>query len=164
MSNEFRILLEETFSFKGGKLYLMLLRENENFGVEVVDRDKTFGRKYTEDRKKADFLFETISNRLSAADKLSEAEKIVINAFTHQSIDKTIFTLTMYNRVCSQSDVVSLKKNKVNFHTRLQFGYRKKVKDKESVTIYVYENRTDKKPFGILYGGLEAINLIFELI
>lgn len=163
MNTDFKIINENTFSFKGGKLYLMLLYENGEFGVEVVDHTKTFGRKIAKDYKSADFLFESVANRLSQYKCLEDAENAIIKCFAFDSLDKLLFVLIMDDRISSQADIVSIK-NKFNFIINLKFGYKKKVKNSNYITIYVYEKITDKKPYGLLYGSSMANDMKFELL
>jgi hypothetical protein len=163
MDTDFKVINENTFSFKDGELYVMLLRENGEFGVEVVDREKTFGRKITQDYKTADFLFESVINRLSQYKCLEDAENAIMKCFAFDSLDKLLFVLIMDDRISSQSDIVSIE-SKFNFIIRLKFGYRKKIKNKNSITIYVYEKITDKKPYALLYGSDMANDMRFELL
>jgi hypothetical protein len=157
MNTDFRILRENTFNLKGGKLYLMLLRENGNYGVEVVDREKTFGRKMSKDRKEADFLFDTIEDRLARYKNLKEAEKAIESCFGFKSLDKLLFVLIMDDRISCQADIVAMK-GKVKFVTRPEFG------DNDSLTVYIFENKTDKKPYGVLKGTTKVNDFKFELL
>jgi len=163
MNTDFRILSENTFNLKGGKLYVMLLRDNDNYGVEVVDREKTFGRKMTESRKQAEFLFDSVTERLSRYKNLKDAVFAIEKCFAFKSLDKLLFVLIMDDKVCSQADIVAMK-GKFKFKTRLKFGYNKNVKDKDSLTVYIYENQTAKKPYGVLFGSADSKNMKFELL
>lgn len=162
MLTDFRILKEETFNFKGGKLYVMLLRENAKFGIEVVDREKSFGRKFTANRDEADFLFESIANRLSKYKNIKDAEAAIKRSFSLEPIDKLLFVLIVDDSVISQNDIVSLK-DKLKFKTRVKIDYFKKKKKENALTIYVYSD-SEKKPFGVLIGTREAKDLRLELL
>jgi hypothetical protein len=157
MNTDFNILTENTFSFKGGKLYIMLLLDKGKYGVEVVDRGKTFGRKMTETRSDADFLFESISDRLDRCKNLSEAENAIVKCFALDSLDKTLLVLFMDDKIGSQADIVSIK-GKVKFITKPKFG------DDDSLVVYIYEKRTDKKPYAVLKGTTKGDDFKFELI
>lgn len=157
MNTDFRILRENTFNLKGGKLYLMLLRDNGSFGVEVADRTKTFGRKMTVDRNQADFLFDSIEERLSRYTCIQDAEKAIETSFKFKSLNKLMFVLIMDDKICSQDDIVNMGDN-VKYYTRPQFG------DNESLTVYISEKKTDKKPFCVLTGTTKANDFKFELI
>ena len=163
MNTDFNILTEDTFSFKGGKLYVMLLVDGGKYGVEVVDRTKTFGRKMTDSRSDADFLFKSISDRLSRYTKLKDAEDAIVKCFALDSLNKVLFVLIMDDKVGSQADIVSIA-DKVKFVSKLKFGYSKKKRDKNALTVYIYENRTDKKPYAVLVGTTNADDFKFELI
>ncbi len=102
--SEFRILNENTFSLKGNKLYVMLLRENGNFGVEVVDRHKTFGRKFAEDKQEADALFEIITQKISLCKSLEEAEQMIESSFKRKNTKETLFLLLVKDAKLSQED------------------------------------------------------------
>lgn len=163
MNTDFKIFREETFSFKGGKMYLMLLCEDGNFGVEVVNREKTFGRKNTKNRAEADFLFETISDKLLKYKVLAEAENAIVRCFEMNSINKLLFVLIAEDSITTQADIVVIH-GKFEFITRPKFGYVKKKKELNGLTIYLYENRSDKKPYGLLYGSTNANDFKFEFL
>lgn len=163
MNTDFRIIKENTFSLKGGKLYTMLLRENGVFGVEVVDRTKTFGRKFAKTFEDAEFLFDSIAERIAQYKDLTDAENAIARCFAFKSLDKLLFVLIMDDRLSSQADIVAIK-GKFKFRTRLKFGYRKKVKDIDSLTIYIYDTETSKRPYAVMYGAADAQKLIFELL
>lgn len=163
MNTDFRILSENTFNLKGGKLYVMLLRDNGNYGVEVVDREKTFGRKMTETRKQAEFLFDSISDRLNRYKCLKDAVNAIERCFALDSVDKVLFTLIMDDRVSAQADIVSMK-GKVKFISQPLFNVKKDVKEKGALTVYIYEKRTDKKPYAVLVGTIKVNDFKFELL
>lgn len=135
----------------------MLLRENGNFGVEVADREKTFDRKMTKDRKEADLLFDSIEDRLARYKHLRDAEKAIETCFGFKSLDKLLFVLIMDDRISSQADIVAIK-GRVKFVTRPKFG------DDDALTVYIFENRADKKPYGVLKGTTRGDDFKFELI
>lgn len=162
MLNDFRILSENTFNFKGGKLYLMLLRENAKYGVEIVDREKSFGRKFAESRAEADYLFESIVNRLSKYKSLKDAEIAIKRCFSLKSLDKLLFVLIMDDSVVTQDDIKSLKE-KLKFKTRVKVNYLKSKKKENALTVYVYLN-SEKRAFGVLTGTREAKDLKLELL
>lgn len=157
MNNDFRVIRENTFNLKGGKLYLMLLRDNGVFGVEVVDREKTFGRQMTNTRKEADFLFDSIVDRLDKFTSIKDAENAIKRCFKVKSTDKMMFVLIMDNKVSSQTDIVAIR-DKIKFVTKVKFN-----REKGLMTIHVSENRTEK-PFATLKGTDDGKNLIFELL
>lgn len=162
MNNDFRILMEDTFEFKGGKLYLMLMRENSNFGVEVMNRTKTFGRKMAKDREEADLLYDFVSDKIKKYKTITDAEDAIKRCFVFKSVDKLLFILMADDNVISQNDIVSLK-DKVNLKTRVKINYLKNKKKKDALTVYVFLG-SDKKAFGVLTGTLEAKDLKFELL
>jgi len=161
MTTDFRILKEDTLTFKGGRLYLMLLCEKSRFGVEVVDNEKTFGRKFARSRAEADFLFESITNRLSKYKSLLDAEAALKRSFSSDDLDKILFILITDGAVVSQADITSLKE-KINFKLKVKVDYLKNKKKKNALTIYVYLN-SERKPFGVLTGTREAKDLRLEL-
>jgi hypothetical protein len=163
MNTDFRILAEETFTFKGGKLYVMLLREDAKFGVEVVNREKTFGRLFSDDRQSAEFLFDSVKNRLLLYKKIGDAEDAIVLCFGLKSMSKILFSLTMGDRVTNNADMKEIR-YKFDHDIRLKFGYKKKLKELNGLTIYIYESRTSRKPFGLLYGTDRGDDMLFELL
>lgn len=67
MSTEFKILNEETFSYKrNNKLFLMLLRDGDTYGVEIVSAHDSYGRKFCKDRAQAEKVFDFLTKKLFA--------------------------------------------------------------------------------------------------
>lgn len=162
MNTEFRVISENTFDLKGGKLYTMLLRENENFGVEVVNRTKTFGRKLTKNRKEADILFDAVSDKIAKYKHIKDAESAITRCFSLKGMDKLLFVLVAEDSVITQKDIVSLK-DRIDFKTRVKINYVKNVRKENALTVYIYLG-LDKKAFGVLIGTREAKDLKFELL
>ena len=158
MTNDFRVIRENTFNLKGGKLYVMVLRDNGKYGVEVVDREKTFGRKMTDTNKEADLLFDSIVSRLNKYTVIKDAELAIKRCFKFKSINKILFVLVMDNKISSQADIVSIG-DKVKFVTKVKFN-----RIKGLITINVFESRDEKKPFATLTGKDNGKSLIFHLI
>ena len=162
---DFRILEESTFNLKGGKLYLMLLRENGKFGIEVVNREKTFGRKYTDSQKKANLLFDIITNKLSVYTTLADAENCVIRCFSLKSVNKLMFILTADGKETTQGDIQKLREEGIiEFKMDVQFGFLKDKKKKDAISIYISETR-HSKPYGVLFGMNDGnLKMTFELL
>jgi len=159
MLNDFRILNENTFSFKGGKLYLMLLRENAKFGVEVVDREKTFGRKFAKDREEAVFLFETIGKRLSRCTNLKSAEDSIKKAFSRKKLSEILFLFTAEGRTLTQDEIGELV-IKYGLKVRTKYDYALDKRKKGAITIYVFFE-TKGKSIGKFYGKRFGSDFIF---
>lgn len=163
MNTDFKILMECTFDYKGKKLHLMLLRENSMYGIEVVDNTKSFGRKMTDDRKDADHIFETLTERLNAFSSLKSAEDFLTETFAIKSLNKFRFSIMALYNVISQSDIVNMLNAKVKFKTRLQFGYNGSKKKKDALTVYIHLTNS-KKPFGVLVGTTKANDFKFNFL
>lgn len=162
MGEDFRILSETTVNFKGEKLYIMLLRESDKFGVEVVDKEKTFGRKYANNRKEAEFLFEVISTKLSSYRKIKLAEKAIIESFKLKAVDKTILFLYAYEKTLSRNLIKKMAR-KLKFKIRIIEGLYEGNKIEGVITINVYFNE-ENKVFGKFVGTLLDKDFIFELV
>lgn len=141
----------------------MLLRENSLYGIEVVDRTKSFGRKMIDDRKDADHIFETLTERLNAFSTLKAAEDFLHQTFAIKSINKFRFAILALDNVISQNDVVNMLNAKIKFKTRLQFGYSGSKKKKDALTVYIH-TMTSKKPFGVLVGTTKANDFKFKFL
>ena len=162
MSNDFKILRDEAFVLKGGTIYLMLLKDFDNFGVEVVNRKNTFGRKTTKDRKEAEAMFDELAIRLSEFKKISDAETFIKTCFDINSLEKFKFATMALDKIITQKDIVSMTE-KINFRTLLRFNYNKKKKEDGALTVYLYI-KGEKKAFGLLVGTTKADDLKFEFI
>lgn len=162
MNNDFRILKENTFKFKGENLYLMLLRENNRFAIEVVDKSKTFGRKFAESRKEAEFLFDRTTIRLDSKKTLHDAEEVIKICFDRDDPKETTFLLSLEDREMSQFEIGVLV-IKLKFTTKVKYGYLDKVKKKGAITIFVFfEDKS--KPIGKFWGKRFGKDFQFELL
>lgn len=160
---DFRVLKENTFTFKGDKLYLMLVIDNASYGIEVVDHSKTFGRKMTSDRKEADNMFDVLSDRLAGFSSLVDATNFLEKTFSMKSKDKFRFAIVALNNVISQNNIVEMLGAKIKFKTKLQFNYSGKTKKKDALTVYIYFGK-EKKPLGMLVGTTKADDLKFNFL
>ncbi len=102
--DDFRIIQENTLNYKGNRLFVMMLRDGDKFGVEVVDKTKTFGRKYTENRKEAEKLFDVLSSRLKRCDDLAIAEKAIKMSFERMVFKEIVFLLTVGDKMFTQKE------------------------------------------------------------
>ena len=159
MNTDFRVIAEETFSYKEGKLYLMLINENNQFSIEVVDKKKTFGRQLTKDREQADLLYNQFIKSLSSYEGFVQAEEAVVECLKLKTVDKMVFFLLTKDTIITQKDIVNLK-GKIIFKTRVKIEYHRNIKKENGLTVYVYLN-SDKKAFGVLIGNREAQDLKF---
>lgn len=158
--SDFRILTEETFSYKGGKLYLMLLKDFDKFGVEVVDRAQTFGRKYTKDRKEAEYLFDIIKKRLNTYKHFDVAVCAIKRSFERNNLNETMFLLVAEERITSQTKIGRMvKKFKLNVVSKA--GIYRDSRKKGAITIYVYFGG---KVFGRFYGTRFGEDFSFETL
>ncbi|MBP7845888.1 MAG: hypothetical protein KA007_00435 [Candidatus Pacebacteria bacterium] len=62
---DFRIIDEVTTKFKCSTVYVMLFKDGDNFGVEVVDRHESFGRILMPEIKDANLVFSVVSRTIS---------------------------------------------------------------------------------------------------
>lgn len=80
--SEFRILEEYTAKFKCSTVYVILFKYGSNFGIEVVDRNESFGRVLTEERSDANLIFSVISktifNQISNKEIKSIKDRVVL--------------------------------------------------------------------------------------
>lgn len=162
MNTDFRILSENTFNLKADKLHLMLLRENGNFGIEVVDHEKSFGRVFARDRTQADLLFELLEKRLDKSRYTLQAEIFLRTLFSLGSIDKMLFLLAVDGARISEAAIGRLvRKFKLSVRSRKDFIAGKKKRG--AITIWVcFESRG--KMFGRFSGTRLGKDFLFELL
>lgn len=160
--NGFKILKEETINLKGGRLCVLLTSEKGKCGVEVVNDRRGFGRKYTDNRDEAEFLFDALFERISTYKKVADAEKAVKKCLSFRSIDKIVFVLLAEEKIVTQNFIVVLRK-KIRFRTTIKLNYKRRIKKNGALTIYI-SSEFDKKPFGVFTGTDEAKDLKFKLI
>ena len=160
MNNDFKVLLENTFKFKEGKLYLMLLHDNGAYAIEVVDRYKTFGRKYSNNRKEAELLFNTVINKLAPIKTLITAESLIKDSFGRTEIREIIFLLSLEDRNISQKEigklVIALK-----IKVKAKQNYLCAKRKKGAITIYVFFD-IKKKAIGRFFGTRFSDDFKFE--
>lgn len=161
--SDFRVLSEVTFNFRGDKLYLMLLRDSNKYGVEVVDRDKTFGRKFARDRSNAEYVYNTISKRIDRCKSIEEANNIITKAFSRRSLTETVLLFMVDEKVLSQNKVGEIifdlnlnvaKSTNDFFLNKTKKGY---------LTIFI-RIKSDKAVFGCFAGKRFGKNFKFHLL
>lgn len=150
---DFKILDEVTFTYKGGKLYLMFLKEGDTFCVEVIDRGKTYGRKSARSRAEASMLFDALSGKLSTFKCFDKAAKTLTKYFAFTNINKILFVILSDETKFGQKDVIALKE-------KLDFKMKVVIED-ESVTIDVF--LSGKKKFGTFTGTTNDNDLVFKV-
>ena len=161
--NDFRIILENTFKFKAGKLYLMLIKEDNRFAVEIVDKYKTFGRKFAKNRKEAEFLFDIITTKIDSKKTLPDAELEIKNCFNRSNLREIMFLLLLKDKDISQYEIGSML-TELRFSTRSRYNYLKEVKKEGAITIYVFFDIKRKKPIGRFFGQRFSKEFKFELL
>jgi len=158
MNNDFRILNECTISFKKDKLYIMLLREFDEFGVEVASKTEGFGRKFAEDKIQATELFNAIVDKLATIKSFEKAKSEVKTCFAFKNINEINFLLNSEDVIRSQSSIGKLRVA-FKFKVKAKLNYKGNEKNKGSITIYVYFS---KKPIGRFIGTHLGDDFIFE--
>ncbi len=162
VNNQFKILEEKTFSYSKGELYIMLMQEGNRYGVEVTDRTKTLGRKFTRSKKSAELLYNILSKRLSSYNKLVDAEIAAKHCLSLTHIDKMIFAALACGGTLGQKHIVYLK-NKIEFKTKIKFGYHLNFPTKGGITVFIYLWEKEHL-FAVLTGSDDAKKLKFEII
>ncbi len=150
MNNDFRVLKENTFKFKEGKLYLMLLRDGGKFAIEVVDSLKSFGRKFADDRKEAEFLFDITTTKIDSKLTLPDAESAIRLCFDRDDLKETMFLLALEDREMSQFEIGTML-IKLKFTTKVKYGYLQKKTKRGAITIKVFF-KDKNKPIGEFFG------------
>jgi len=159
---QFKILEEKTFTYSKGELYIMLMQEGNRFGVLVTDRAKSLGRKFTGSNKKAKLLYNILSIRLSSHNKLVDAEIATRYCLSLSHIDKMIFAALANGGTLGQKHIVYLK-NKIEFKTKIKFGYHLNYPTKGGITVFIYLWEKEHL-FAVLTGKDDAKKLKFEII
>ena len=160
MSEDFKILEERTIGFKNNKLYVMLLRELGEFGVEVASKTEGFGRKFAEDRTKATELFEAVADKLSTIKNFDKAEATIKDCFSLKDLNEIFFLLKSEDVVRSQASIGDLY-DIFKFIVKPKFNYKGDKKSKGSLTIYISFGKK-KKPIGRFIGTEYGDDFVFE--
>lgn len=160
MNNDFRILNESTINFKDNKLYVMLLRELDAYGVEVASKNEGFGRKFANDKEGAVELFDAVAEKLSTVKNFELAKTKIKSCFALKDINEIIFLLKSEDVVRSQSSIGDL-------HIYFKFKTKAKYDTKGdeyclgAITIYVFF-KNKRKPIGRFIGTRFSDDFIFE--
>jgi len=160
MSEEFRILNESTVSFKNNKLYIMLLREFGEYGVEVASKTEGLGRKFAEDKAKATELFDAVAEKLVNIKSFERAEEKIKSYFSLKDINEIIFLLKSEDVVRSQISIGDLC---VYFRFKAKSKYDTKGDEYclGAITIYIFFGKK-KKPIGRFIGTRFGDDFVFE--
>ncbi|MEI6487724.1 MAG: hypothetical protein WCP52_02110 [Bacteroidota bacterium] len=156
------ILSEKSKIYYGGELCVMLIIADGEYFVDVVNQTRSFGRIKFETRKEAEFLFQTIEERIFWYSNVNEAEKALDNAIALISPDLIVFAIYTLNRNITQDDIVYLRKS-IHFRTIIKKGFNYLDKQRGMVTIYIVSD-FGKKPIGFLVGTEYLRDLKFRLL
>lgn len=160
MSEDFRIINEETFNYKkGGNLCLMLIKDGGRYAIECVTVKDTFGRKFLKNREEAELIFSFLSLKLIDL-TFNDMTNILSLCYKMNNINEIKFMFKVYNKLMSQAFVGRLIRE---FKLIIKPKYDKygHVKSKGSLTIEVYFEK--KVLFGFFKGTFLKNDFEFEL-
>lgn len=160
MGEDFRILNECTVAFKKDKLYVMLLRELGEFGVEVTSKNEGLGRKFAKDKTQANELFDAVSEKLLRTKGIDKAEKDVKSYFALKDLNEILFLLKSEDVVRSQISIGDLYVS-FKFRTKTEYDTKGTGYCLGAITIYIYFNKR-RKPIGRFIGTRFGEDFIFE--
>ena len=158
--NDFYILDERTVNFKNNKLYVMLLKEFGEFGVEVASKSKGLGRKFAKDKDKASELFDAVADKLSHIKSFEQAETRIKSYFSLKDVNEIIFLLKSEDVVRSQTSIGDLSVY-FRFKAKSKYDCKGDVNCLGAITIYVFFGKK-KKPIGRFIGTRFGDDFIFE--
>lgn len=160
MNNEFRILNESTINFKSNKIYIMLLKEFGEYGVEVASKNEGFGRKFAENKDKAIELFDALGEKLNDIKSFEQAKERLKSYFKIKDINEILFLLKSEDVVRSQVSIGDLY---IYFKLKTKVKYDTKGDDHclGAITIYTFfKNR--RKAIGRFIGTRFGEDFVFE--
>lgn len=160
MSDDFRILNEETFTYKkGGNLCLMLIRDGGRYAIECVTMKDTFGRKFLNNRTEAEEVFQFFASKFVDL-TFNDVNNILSLCYKMTSINEIKFIFKVYNKMMSQASIGKLMRE-FKFVIKPKFDKYGHIKSKGHLTIEVYFDK--KKLFGMFKGTFLKNDFEFEL-
>lgn len=161
MSNDFKILNEETFTSKKKEdLCLMLIMDGGRYAIECVSTKDSFGRKFLNNRLEAEDIFNFFVDNFSKRN-YGDMLNILSLCYTMTSITEIKFMFDVYNKLMSQAAIGKLVK-KFNLTVKPKYDTYGHLKMKGMLTIDVYFKK--KKRFGIFKGTFLKNDFEFELL
>lgn len=96
---EFKIIEDNIINYNdNNQLYIMTIKVNGLYYVEINTRTKHIGRKLIYDRKTSDFVVEQIIQSLSKYKKLQSALDILNHAFKTKYLNEFMFLVKVINQ------------------------------------------------------------------
>jgi len=108
--DEFKIIEEATLTFiDGDKLYLMLIKENTNYFIEVDSEKARIGKRQVRSRKEGEVVFEQMAKRLNTYFDLWSAVEMLNIAYGLKTIREHMFLVNNLNREVGLNDIFKFK-------------------------------------------------------
>lgn len=131
MTEDFKILNEETFNYKrGNNLCLMLLRDGGTYAVEIVSNHASYGRKFCTDRTQADKVFEFLKDKLSLINDYESIIKLLVSCFK-VSLTEMKFLFMVHGKKFGQVQIGKL-------ISEFKLNIKSRVKPNKEMIIRVY--------------------------
>jgi hypothetical protein len=109
--DEFKIIEEATLSFiEGDKLYLMLIKDNGNYFIEVDSKTSCIGKRQVRSRKEGEVVFEQMEKRLCCYFDVWSAFEMLDFAFAMETIREHMFLVNNLNREVSFNEIWKFKR------------------------------------------------------
>lgn len=155
MSEEFRILREETFNYKNKKrLFLMLIREGGRYATEIVTAEETYGRKFFDDRDEAEKVFDYFTEKLAERTDYDSIIKI-LTASKKLGMKEISFLFNVYGKKLGQVYIGEMIEN-------FKFKIKSKVSEDDAMVIKIYF-KTRLKCIGEFKGTFLKDDFVFYI-
>lgn len=144
---DFKIIEEMHLHYCDEKdIYLMLIRDANNFVVEMHSRTEFVGRKTFRGCKDADFLYQTLNLCLGSQLFFSNCKQLIDFAFHYRKLPSIVFALRLSNTTYSLKEQNNLRRQ-VPFSSL--FAYKDATEElAEQPSEIIVTLRGDSKPFG----------------
>ena len=109
--NQFKIIVEQTLNYQDkSELYLMLIKHNDNYFIEVNSRTSRVGRRQVRSRREGDVVFSQMQERLQSYCEIKSVVELLNLAFKMKTIREHMFLVNFLNDEIELKDIWQIKK------------------------------------------------------
>jgi hypothetical protein len=96
--NTFKIITEQQHKYKKDSLFVLVFRENNNYGVDVANSTSNFGRVRIEKKENTQYLFSVLNEFIADQQDYLEACEKVSSILSYNTFEEMILLLHTYKR------------------------------------------------------------------
>ncbi len=104
----FKIITEQQHKYKKDSLFVLVFRENDNYGIDVANSTSNFGRVRIESKENTQYLFSVLNEFIADQQDYLEACEKVSSILSYNTFEEMILLLHTYKRNVEKYEAYAL--------------------------------------------------------